>query len=212
MSLMGAFLHLRALEPLATSGRKLIFQHPLDDGLIVKVIRPSVLEESLGVLKAYKRFARHSVYRDFLRVLEEDLYIRMHATRRPPPVQKVVGIADTDFGPGLVTETVRDTNGGAAPTLNALLSEGRFTAAMQKELEVTTQELVDHEIILNDLSLGNFVYSAEGRFILVDGYGEKAWIPLCSWSRILNRRSALRKINEMMRNVRMLASRQRLAA
>jgi hypothetical protein len=64
-------------------------------------------------------------------------------------------------------------------------------------------------VIINDLGPYNLVYatagSGEGRLVLVDGFGEKTFVPLCSMSKRFNRWNTWRKGRRLLRIARSLS-------
>jgi len=197
---MSELLHLSGLSPLAKGRMRLVYEHPLDRGLLIKVIRPDVIEERWGAGAAwYKRKRRYGRYISYLREIQEYLAAYARHGRSLPFAQKITGLVETDLGLGLVMEAVRDETGGLAPPLTELLIRDTFD---EQEFFV---QMLESDLNVADLNTGNLVYvgspGKKGRFVLIDGLGVATALPLKSFSSWLNRRSKLGRIARLRRSI-----------
>ena len=106
------------------------------------------------------------------------------------PIARPCGIVDSDLGLGLEMEKVLDEGGKLAPTLRDLLKRKAPVPWLEAEIERLFADLQRFDVILGDLHAGNVVYGSDTRggprLILIDGFGEKNFIPRCSMSRTFN--------------------------
>ncbi|OZI74313.1 PhoP regulatory network YrbL family protein [Bordetella genomosp. 12] len=190
---------------LAQGGDRYVFEHPHDTCLLIKVMDM----QARGVYLAkrpfkrwYKQFQRESAYRVYLNEFSE--YVT--STTLPSgvwrlPLARVLGVAQTNLGLGLLVEKIRDAQGNMAPTLRDLVNQGRYTRHLARQLDEMIENLADAHVVLHDLSAANVAvgYNAEGRqgLYLVDGFGVMPLIPVQAWSRRLNRRRIMKKYAKM---------------
>lgn len=199
---MDPILTLSDQEPLTHGRSRLVFEHPDDPDLLVKVIRPEVVEDRFGGnTKWYKKRRRFGKFISYIREIQEFLAVRETSDEDAPFLQRIVGFARTDMGLGLVLEAVRWTDGSLAPNMATLISTGRYDDKAQKALKVFLDELLNSDVIISDLNLGNIVYThSEERghyFVLIDGIGNNNLLPFKTISRRLNRRSKLGRFKRL---------------
>lgn len=195
-------LALKHLDPLARGSARLVFEHPGKPDLLVKVLRPKLLESRYGEGAAwFRRRRRYDPYVLFLREIRE--YVAGHASHGHSLriAQKVRGLVETDLGLGLLVEAVRGADGALAPTVAKLIATGAYDEAAQQALERFLDELLESDLVIADLHERNMVYArgADGvpHFVMIDGLGSSTLVPFKSWSRALNRRSKLRRIRRL---------------
>ncbi|KCB32423.1 PhoP regulatory network protein YrbL [Bordetella hinzii CA90 BAL1384] len=190
---------------LAQGGDRYVFEHPHDSCLLIKIMDM----QARGIYLAkrpfkrwYKQFQREGAYRVYLNEFNE--YVS--SATRPSgvwrlPLARVLGVAQTNLGLGLLVEKIRDAQGGMAPSLRDLAGQGRYTGELASQLDQLIEDLADAHVVLHDLSPGNIAvgYNADGKhgLYLVDGFGVMPLIPFQAWSRRLNRRRILKKYAEM---------------
>ena len=203
-------LELSAATPLAVGHLRSVFQHPLHADELIKIMRADVVASRWNRPDRWlKRLPRTRHYIGYLRELKEYIAARARAPQAEPPIARMIGLAETDLGLGLVSEKVVDADGALAPTLAALYGKERgFTAIMEQGLAAFLQALLDCNVIVGDMHAWNIVYGSDSRggprFIMIDGFGEKHAIPISSMSRAINRYRT-RKLH-----ARMLTQLQRL--
>jgi hypothetical protein len=190
---------LKDAEIIAAGRTRDVYRHPDDASLLIKVIRPSAIQERYGRGAPWYKFKRRR-YRHLIAYLREIReQIAVHATGQPHPpfLQKIVGFVDTDLGMGLVVEAVRAPDGTSAPTVAELAGQGRLDPARLAALDRFLDEMVNSPVIVADLNPFNVVYGrgADGsdHFVLIDGIGHKNLIPLERMSAQINRWSKARK-------------------
>ncbi len=195
---MSSVRQLSAQTPLATGTLRRVYAHPEREGLLIKVIRPEVIERRWGRGAAwYKRFRRARQFIAVQREVEE--YLAAHARGgRADFVQRVHGFEETDLGLGFVTEALRDREGGIAPTLGQLIRAGRCDERVRAAFERFARDFEASDVVIGDFSAENIVLAWDAeqgeRFVLVDGLGSATFIPLKAFCRAANRWSKRRQL------------------
>ena len=191
---MDPILKLKNRNPLTHGRSRLVFEHPHDPDLLVKVIRPEVVEDRFGSkTKWYKKRRRFGKFISYAREIQEFIAVEDSLGKSPHFLQRIVGFARTDMGLGLVLEAVRWTDGTLAPNMATIINSGRFDDTAKKALAVFLDETLNSNVIISDLNLSNIVYTySEERgyfFVLIDGIGNNSLLPFKMISRRINRRS-----------------------
>lgn len=200
-------------KPLASGSTRAIYVHPDDADLLIKVMRPEIIDQRYGSGRPwYKGQRRYRHFISYLREVREEIALRAQCGgRHPKCLQKVVGFVDTDLGLGLVVEAVRDKGGALAVPLPKLIQQGRFDDRAQADLEACLAELLDLPVVIGDLHGANLVYAWNeehgNHFVLIDGVGCKTLIPVNRLSQMINRYSKRRMFERLMTRVRASAAR-----
>ena len=194
-------IQLKNTEPLAKGRSRLVFQHPDHEDYLIKVIRQDSVEDRFGKgTKWYKKQRRHRHLISYQREISEYLVTRAAQDTAPNFLQKIIGFCETDLGLGLVTGLVRSTDGKLAPTLATLISEGCYNHSIEKDLSLILSRILESDIVVSDLNLGNFVHDGE-RFVLIDGIGNNNPLPFKIISKRLNRRSKLSRFQRLYERI-----------
>ncbi|CAM3730138.1 PhoP regulatory network protein YrbL [Bordetella sputigena] len=198
-------LELAGLRPIASGAERLVYQHPYDPSLLVKVIDFPAMAEHLSTrpLRRWrKNHQREGAYRNHVAELAEYTAAQnVAAGRWKVPMARVLGLAQTDMGLGLLVEKITDGKGGLAPTVEQIVREQGLGEKLARELDYFFDTLADHHIILNDVSARNVVMgeNADGEpgLYLIDGFGSKQAVPVFAYSKTLNRQRILRKYQRL---------------
>ncbi|MES2997364.1 MAG: YrbL family protein [Verrucomicrobiota bacterium] len=192
--------------PIAQGRMRSVYAHPNDPGLIIKVIRPEVIDQRWGSGQPwYKAKRRFRQYISYMRETAE--YVAMYAShgRSLPFAQRVAGFMETDLGLGLVISAARDQQGNLAPSLWNLLRKGEFDEQARSALRKFVRQIQETDIIVADLHGGNIVYAyteQEGNhFVLIDGLGLSNILPLKSVFAAMNQRSKQRHIARLLNHM-----------
>lgn len=199
-------LALSQQQHFACGKKRLVFAHPDDPTLVIKVMRPdyAASRRKVPLWGAARKdyYCIHMV----LRELREHIEARLAADRLPDFLPPVEGLADTDLGPGLIVSAVRGRDGDFAPTLAQLIETGRVDTRLIADLERFCEQVEASSLVIGDLNPHNVLYGysrARGsHFMLVDGLGDKTLVPLLKMSRVLSRRSRARKTRRLIDAVR----------
>lgn len=189
-------------KPVAAGAKRLVYSHPDDPALLVKVMRPDPsLSRSWGAIKAFDFARRHYFSAVLMRELAEHVRVRYGNRPHPPFMQRLIGFADTDLGLGLVVAAGRRPGGHLAPTLKTLLAKGAVDDQVVRRLERFFDEMTESAVVVGDLHPGNVVYAHDqergDHFLLIDGIGDKTLVPLLRMSRALRAQAKARKIRHM---------------
>lgn len=208
-------LRLANAAPVRAGSHRLIFEHPDDDFALVKIAR----ESGLAGKPARKRWllARSGFYHRYspvVRELTEYLAMRARSAVHPSFIPRILGLAETDLGLGLVVAKMRGRDGRLAPSIYQIVRDSGITPTIRRHLSTFCDALYTSRAIVSDLQLGNILLACDEddgeRLVLVDGLGEKTLIPVNRFSRVLNRRTCRRHIRRMMTNIEAVATRQTL--
>ncbi|RYD46921.1 MAG: hypothetical protein EOP85_06460 [Verrucomicrobiaceae bacterium] len=199
-------LHLSHLTPIASGQMRLVFRHPGDPNLLVKVIRPDVIDARWGSgLKWYKSNRRFRQYISFVREIEEYIAVYTSHGCSVPFLQKVVGLVDTDYGLGLIVEAAVDSEGRLAPTLWKMVLEKNLHDEARAALELFFEQVLASSVVVADMHPGNLVYvetpGEPGHFVMIDGLGVSNIIPFKVISSRINRRSKVRRIERLRQRI-----------
>lgn len=194
-------LQLQGLTPFGVGGRRLCFTHPDDPNKCVKVARQ---DEGATVRMNHKTLIpshwrrRYDNNADELKQLTY-LFDRI-GSGASQHLPRCYGMHQTDLGPGLVLDLIRDRDGQISRSLRELLSNDHppetFRDAFDELGEflmkhvVLTRALLDHNLAAQQRDDGTW------RLYLIDGYGDRAWLPIARWSRSLGRSKVQRRLDE----------------
>lgn len=199
-------LTLATLQPLAVGHQRAVFQHPDARDLLVKVMRPEAVAKRWDAPGQWlHRLPRTRQYISYLREIKECIAAQTQADA-DPPLARVVGLADTDFGLGLVCEKVRTADGDMAPTLyQCWFEHGGEPPWAARALAEFEAALLRCNVIVGDLNAANLAYGYDSRggprLLMVDGFGEKGVVPLASMSRRWNRHFIHRRYGRLLRDL-----------
>ncbi|QFT63238.1 YrbL family protein [Roseivivax sp. THAF30] len=193
---------LKETDFLAKGSERHVFA--LDDSgrVLVKVMRSKYLRKIrmvddrsfFGWLKIRRAYA---LFRREQKALS-DVMLRAAIREDMPPVLSFRGYILTEKGLGQVVETIRDAEGKVAPSLYGQLQAGPLFPAQIDALNEFAARIYDWHVVAHDLGPKNIVWNAEdGRYVLVDGFGDRSIIPLKTWNRRLNNRRLDRAFREM---------------
>lgn len=186
-------------RPLAIGNLRAIHQHPDHPQLLIKTLRPEALARRWDAPGQWrKRLPRARQYNAFVRELKEFIALQARMPNEIPPIARVIGVVETDLGLGMVSEKVVDATGAMATSVHSLYRQhGGAPPWIDAAFEQLLEQLLRFNVLVGDLHAGNIVYGTDSRggpprLILVDGFGEKHWIPITSMSRWWNRRNTER--------------------
>ena len=206
-------LQLKPLEPFARGGNRLCFVHPAFPDRVIKVRRPDFSLEERRRRKGFPKNLRP--LSSFDDSAEENRV--MHALDRQfgeplyQHVSRCYGFEESDMGPGLVSELVRDASGHIAHTLkqyiwendyddNARAAVARFCAHWE------TLGVPSRDLLLHNLVAPRDVNGAITRLVVIDGMGSAGLIPPRFLPIFYLRYQARRKIADLHQRIVLLQS------
>lgn len=192
---------LRGAEPFAVGGRRLCFVHPGNPALCVKVNRTD--DDRFGRLDKPGRL----VPARFRRSIDDNQHERtiLSALQRRlrdrfAHLPRCHGAVDTDLGPGIVLDLIRDADGRIARTVRNLACDGIPLASLRTAFDdfgefllrenIVTRALLDHNIVARHEPDGAWT------LFLIDGYGDPAFIPVASLVRPVGARRIRRRLDD----------------
>ncbi|MFO7809031.1 YrbL family protein [Guyparkeria sp.] len=205
-------LHLAPLDPVGQGAQKLVFRHPEDPRVLVKVVNPRFIERRDKRDRFYQKRRHIGHHRAFAREMIEHLASRALAPGRLAPcphMQNILGVIDTDMGAALLVEAVLDENGDLAPTLRDLIESERYGEREQQALETFLDWALTSNVLINDLSADNLAWNPDGHFVMIDGLGDRAGIPIRAVSPWLNRLYKRKKIRQIRDEIQVLQNQTR---
>jgi len=208
-------LSLKHLTPIAVGSTRLVFRHPENSDLVVKVVRPELIAKRFGErpglrsrLRWTRRRARQFIY--YRREIQEHLALHARGDEDAHALTTITGFIETDMGLGFLARAVRGRDGDYAPTLETLVCEKRFSAPVQRDFARFVEQVRRSEVLVSDLNPRNIVYGHDNEhgdhFVLVDGLGEKTLIPVKAMSRLLNRYSKWKHIRRLHAEIERLTA------
>lgn len=206
---MPSIVALTGNAPLAVGHLRCVYQHPLHDAALIKVMRADAVATRWNAPgRWHKRLPRTRHYVGYLRELKEYIGARARSPQIDVPIARMIGIVETDLGLGLVSEKVVDADGALAPTLAAVYEKAGLTPALHDALDAFLRGLLDANVIVGDMHAWNIVLGSDSRggphLVMIDGFGEKHAIPVSSMSRAINRYRTRRLYDRMLAQLRRL--------
>ena len=190
-------LDLSRTDRLARGKVRDVFARPGHPEQLLKTLRETkrtAYARRRGLIALIKRHIGLGPYRYLLKEYRCYLRVALRAERldRPIPIAEFGPVIRTDRGLAQVSRRVPDRSGALAPTLRELLRAGPLDPVLLKQLNAFVGDLYDLNVVVPDLTAGNVVLDEsvpDGRFLLIDGYGEKAFITLQTYFPALNARA-----------------------
>ena len=178
-------------EPIAYGHVRQIWDRPGYPDQILKTIQPGKVQK-FASRPAYRRAIddiRYGPYRSFR--IEYRYYARTAfkclKAGRSNPIAEMGGLIVTDRGLAQVCEKITDSSGALAKTLQTLIRERSLDDTRVGWLNEFAKSLFILNVSVPDLHVNNVVFDeVRGQFLVVDGYGDKAKIPLRAFFRCLN--------------------------
>jgi hypothetical protein len=200
-----ARIDLNGTRPLVSGAYRDVYQHPLDESLLVKVVKPAVIERYAQRKPWYNPWRRNGHYRSLSREIEEYLALRRRGQHTLPFIQHFIGAIDTDFGFGMVVRKVRGRDGKLAPTVTALVERSGLTREMRMWIANLLDDVMRNHIVFGDISGNNIVRADDeehgDRLVIIDGLSDRLWLPVNSWSPMVNRVYCERRFARAMREL-----------
>lgn len=177
-------LQLKTLEPFAQGGNRLCFIHPLNAGRVIKVRRPEFTLEDLRKKKGFPRNLRPLSWLDDnkeeFRVMQQ--IKRHHGESAFEVVSHCYGFEDTDMGPGLTSELIRNADGKISYSMMEFIWRNGYTSALAQAVVNFRSRWESLLIPSRDLILHNILVQCDHndrvrRLVVIDGLGSSGAIP-----------------------------------
>lgn len=196
-------IDVQKLKKLGSGTVKNVYQHPINDGCVIKTVKPHLISSDGGFLKhgRFKRAVYQGVYRQFRREIIQYLQLcKNHYAQGifQFPIETPYGLIATSEGLGLVAEKILAPD-GKAWTLEDLAKGPGLEAKHHAALERFFDECVEQHIVFGEVNDAGLLYtetrSGRPEFVLVDGIGEKLMLPVRAMSSRLSARY-VRKVEQ----------------
>ncbi|WP_299871914.1 YrbL family protein [uncultured Cocleimonas sp.] len=194
-------LQLKDKSAFGAGGRRLCFTHPNDPSKCVKILRQ---DDERTVRLKKKRIIPASFHREYdnnrheMEVLNE-LYDQI-GEGMTDHLPRCYGMHETDLGPGLVLDLIRDEDGQIARSIRQLITDGFDLADLRTAYDKLGDFLHEHIVLSRKLLDHNIVVSFDKDGVptmyIIDGLGDPAFIPLARWSKTLGRAKVKRRVEE----------------
>ena len=194
-------LKINDLKQIGKGCSKIVFQHPHDQNKVIKIMNPERVSKFGGFnnhSKFKQRFAQ-GIYRHFRRELIQYLQLcKLHykANSFVFPVETPYGFVETNQGIGLVVEKIVSPNQQGV-TLYELCEQHLFEEKHEIALKDFFDACCDLHIVFGEVNIAGIMYteqrSNKPEFVLVDGMGEKLFIPLRKKKKKINAQN-IRKV------------------
>lgn len=156
---------------LAQGATRKVYPHPLDDNLLLKVLKPMMHSNKL-LSRFNPRRAQYGFMTTAYREYEEYIRAIARLNRMPTPLPRFHGFVNTNLGVAMVVEKIKDTEGNLAPNITAYVVENGFTDHLNNMIDDLEYTIKLERIVCSDLTCENVVVSANG-LIVVDGSSDK---------------------------------------
>ena len=212
---MAELIRLAAEKPFARGGNRLCYVHPEWPDVCIKVPRPDVdlaaKRRRKGLKGRLKPAASFDDNRAEARTLTA-LHERIGDTLRTF-VPRFLGWVETDLGPGVTVDLIRDADGVIATPLKQYVWERGLDADLEAALEEFTaywrrERVPSRELLLHNIVAPRHPGGTLG-LVVIDGLGNADLLPFSRWSRGLARRKAIRKVARLRTRIeRLLETRE----
>lgn len=195
-------LKLSDKEAFGLGGRRLCYVHPDDASKCIKVLRT---DEKRTVRISKRRIIPARFRRVYDNNADEQMELeslerRIGRTEMSRHFPASYGMTETDLGPGLVLDLVRDADGGISRNIRELITNGQALSTLRPAFDqlgnfllkhrVVTRQLLDHNIAASHVEAGHW------RFVIIDGLGDRAWLPLSKFFAAHARRRITNNLNK----------------
>ena len=204
---------LKNQQPFAQGGNRLCFVHPDQPERVIKVRRPDVSLEHKRKKKGFPKNLRPlSSFDDNVEELQVmESLDQLVGAQLYQCVARCYGFKDTDMGPGLVSDLIRDDGHNISHTLKQYIWDNGFDEPCQNAVDQFAESWVQLAIPSRDLLLHNIVVQrnhdgAIQRLVVIDGLGSPNILPVSLLPMSLRRNKARRKIENMRSRISRLES------
>lgn len=202
-------LQLAHIEPFARGGNRLCYVHPDNPDCCVKVRRPDFTLADCRRKKGFPRNLRPLSSFDDNR--EEAAVIKALQKSRGETIHHHIyrcdGFVETDFGPGLMTELVRDADGRISVSLKQDLWERGYPAATRRAVEVLADFWLEHlvpsrEVLTHNIVVQRGAHDEIRRLVVIDGLGSPYVFPFAWLPKTVRRHKVSQRVRRLHKRIR----------
>jgi hypothetical protein len=198
-------IRLKDKTPVASGSLQMVYQHPVEPDLLVKILRLDTMRERwLKKSRGLPIRRRFGFYNAWVRELNEYIAVRSRSRggEYPEFLQSHHGPAETDLGLGLLVGKVKDRSGALAPTLNQVVSARGLTEDLRARIAELQHRVEALNLVTTDISMNNILLGWSEQhgdhLVIIEGLGGNTLIPVKNMSRLVNRRSIRRHFARTM--------------
>lgn len=195
-------------QAFAQGGNRLCFVHPEHADRCIKVRRPDFTLEDLRRKKGFPKSLLPLHCFDDNREEFEVIsgLIEQHGEPVFELISRCYGFEDSDLGPGLVLELVRDADGRISQTLKAQIWGDGYTPDCQAAVERFCRQWRNLQIPSRDLLLHNLLVQKDSdgkvqRIVAIDGLGSPNLIPFNRLPTFLRAAKVTRKLANLRQRI-----------
>ncbi len=214
---MNELIELSTLNPFGKGGNRLCFVDPCDATRCIKVMLPHKAPDlKRSKAPGLKRYRSLSYYDDNVRELQTYRSIEARLSETVwSNLPRCYGMVDTDLGPGIVTDVVRDYTGGISHSLRAKMRAEGSTPLIREAVEQFSGYLRDTLLPTRDILLHNLVAqvlddSGRCKLYVIDGFGSADIVPYAYWLKGLARKKVERKLVKLNQKIATLIAEKSL--
>lgn len=195
-------LALKHLEPFAHGGNRLCFVHPDHADRVIKVRRPEFTLEDLRRKKGFPKNLRPLSWFDDNR---EEFGVMQGIARRTGEdafsvISRCYGFEDTDMGPGLTSELIRNGDGKISYSMMEYIWRYGYPDELKAAADCFAETWLRLAIPSRDLILHNILVQCDAgqkiqRLVVIDGLGSSGAIPTHWLPAAMQRTKLQRKID-----------------
>ena len=190
--MLNEMIELKGREPQFKGNARLVFIHPDNPDLLVKVLRPEWIDKTKQVPVWKKRFKPLGANSVNMHELFEIVRINPHAESIQPHMFTVVALQQTDLGWGLVVKAEKDKNNDYAKPVAAFAKDVSKIRTALDEFENWVKET---NVVLYDLNPWNLVLAYRGgkeEVVIIDGISEKSALKVRTYFPSVNKKKNLK--------------------
>jgi len=198
--LMQLIVDLSELKPLFHGGNRIVYIHPENPDLLIKVPHWRTVDnfnkKNLGWKKRFKLLGGGlpQSYREFF----EYMRLNLTAIEDMPHIFASAGMIRTSLGWGHVVQAERDERGNYAPTLASIIHEPeKYEQALAEFLAWVE----DTPTVCTNLEPWNLVLAwrhGKNELVSIDGIGDRSFVPFRAYFPSLNKRKNLPVIEKLI--------------
>ena len=199
-------IYIASLNMVGKGFSKEVYSYPEDDKKVIKIMNPSLVSEDGGFSNHgfLKRKMYQGIYRQFRREVIQYFQLSKNNYKKNLfvfPVETVYGFVATDKGLGLVVEKITGPS-GRGETISDLCNSSQFFEKHAKALKQFFDDCCEMHSVFNEVNPGGIMYTEKRNgfpeFVLVDGMGEKLFIPIRAMSKKINA-NYVRKVEQRIK-------------
>ncbi|MHC5307166.1 YrbL family protein [Bartonella sp. LJL80] len=202
------FVALSGLEPRFKGNARLVFVHPDDPDLLIKVPRPEWIAKTHKVPAWKKRFKPLGANSVNMHEFREIIRINPKPESQQPHMFSVVGMQQTDLGWGLTVKAEKDANNAFAPPVAIFANNPSPIRSALEQFEIWIRET---PAILYDLNPWNLVLAnrnGEQQIVIIDGISEKSALQTRTYFPSINAKKNLEVYQRFQRHMERLREKE----